>query len=193
MRRRFVKRSALRKPQNVQWSDVSGQFVHATITATAATALVQLQSPTSLASLTADPPEDLTILRMRGTYEVTMAAAASAGNWTLALTVADVTWTPGARFATDSDKRILWSKTFGWRGAAAANTIIWSPPGHFQDTAAGVVQPVDPEIVTLDIAPKVKLEPGRALYLVAYENIDGVTFSVSSQEMRLLYKRSGRR
>lgn len=188
MRRKFVKRSG-RRPANMQWSDVSSVWSFAGISATTATALVQLQSPTSLAALTSDPPEDLTLLRIVGTYTVALSAT-SGQNWTLALIVSDVTWTPGATVAADNDKRLLWQRTYVTGTAATAQ---YSPPGlYYEATAQGF--PCHPSLVTVDITPRVKVEAGKALYLVAYENVATAgTLVTTSTSMRVLYKRSGRR
>lgn len=184
-RRNFVRRGG-RKPVNMQWSDVSGQFVFAAVAATSTSVLVQLQSPAALNSLTADPPEDLTVLRMVGQFGVSISAATA--SWSLALTVADVTWTPGATMSVDNDKRILWQQEYR-TGAAAGN---WLPPGMYTEGGAQLF-PGWWEMTGLDISPKVKVEAGKALYLVAYENTGAATFTVTCNSMRLLYKRSGRR
>lgn len=177
-----------KKPQNVQWAAVAGQFLINGVTVTSASVLVQLQAPASLAALTADPPEDLTILRMRGSFSFLVTGSATA-RWTLALTVQDTVWAPGTDFNTDSDKRILWSRKFN---ATNATSDLWMPPGTFNAAAAGP-QASDPRVTEVDIAPKVRIQTGQALHLVAYEDNSGGTVTVSSDEMRILYKRSGRR
>lgn len=178
-----------RRPQNVQWADVSGQFALSAVVATTAVVLIQLQAPASLAALTSDPPEDLTILRMRGAY-FTSIGSGSAYNWTLALLVQDTTWTPGATFNVDADKRILWSRTY--QGNASTAALNYSPPGLVYETG-GAQFPAHPAILTVDIAPKVKIQSGQALHLVAYENGASPSLTIISSEMRVLYKRSGRR
>lgn len=188
MRRKFAMRRGTRKPANVQWADVSTVFVFASVTATTATPLVQLQAPTSLAALTSDPPEDLTVMRMVGSFQVTLAGSAT-GRWSLALTVADVTWTPGATISVDNDKRLLWQRQYA---ATNATSDSWSPPGTLANPAfAGIPCPTDQ--VTLDINPRVKVESGKALYLVAYEDAGAASLTLVSHSMRVLYKRSGRR
>lgn len=172
----------------MQWSDVSAQWTFASIVSTTATVLIQLQSPAALNNLTADPPEDLTILRVVGDYLVRMTSGD--GNWTLALLVADVTWTPGATISVDNDKRILWQKTYQVFGTAAE--AVWHPPGMYKE-AGGTTFPGDPSMTHIDISPKVKVEAGKALYLVAYENSGAEDLIVNSVTMRVLYKRSGRR
>lgn len=190
MRRRVTRSFGSKKPQNVQWADVSGQFLLNGITATTAVILVQLQAPASLAALTSDPPEDLTILRMRGTFGV-FASVSTAFSFTLALLVQDVTWTPGATFTVDADKRILWSRTFLNEPASTA-APSWQPPGTYLE-AGGTRFPTHPSIITVDIAPKVRVQSGQALHLVGYENSGAFAGTVISSEMRVLYKRSGRR
>lgn len=164
---------------------MSGQWVLAGTAVTTAVPLLQLQSPTNLSNLTADPPEDLTVLRVVGDFQVQLTIVTA--NWSLALIVADVTWTPGATIAVDNDKRILWQMTY----VSIDSVVNWIPPGTFLDT--GVVTMAPREAVHIDIAPKVKVEAGKALYLVAYENVAGGTLTTSSATMRVLYQRSGRR
>lgn len=188
MRRRFVRRNAPKK-QNVQWSDISGQFTLSAVGSTSTAILVQLQSPASLAALTSDPPEDLTVLRVKGFFSVTLSAAASAAQWDLALLVQDTTWTPSATITTDNDKRMLWTRTFA---AGTTNAIhTWREPGYLEIAATAFVD--QRGMVEVDIAPKVRIEAGKALFLVAYESVTGRDLTVNSSNMRLLYKRSGRR
>lgn len=169
------------------WAGVSGQFAFGSVAVTSTVTLIQLQapSPASFASLTSDPPEDLTILRMVGDF-TTVLTVTTAAVWTLALTVADVTWTPGATSVVDADKRLLWVRTFD---APSAATWAWRPPGY---TAVNNVGFGYTEAHHLDIAPKVKVEAGKALYLVAYEESGDATLLVSSVNMRVLMQRTGR-
>lgn len=186
---RSMRRNARRpgvKPA-VQWSDVSGQWLFAGAAATSTATLIQLQSPANLSNLTADPPEDLTILRMVGDFSVQLSANAS--SWTLALLVADVTWTPGTTVSVDNDKRLLWQQTFTNNDGSAIRD--WYPPGMFEDGTTVFPQANNP--THLDITPRVRIEPGKALTLVAYENVGAGTLTSSSVSMRVLYKRSRRR
>lgn len=184
-RRTFVKRV---RP-NRQWSGVASDFT-LNVTATGNVPLIQLQSPATLANLTADPPEDLTIMRMVGEFLVSINGP---GGWILGLTVADVTWTPGATFNVDADKRWLWIQEYH---NPSSSTLTWFPKGIVWDpvTPAFVPTPGDPSTATrLDITPKVKVEDGKALYLVAYEESGSSGLVVSSRLMRVLYQRSGKR
>lgn len=193
MIRRRGRRGVAFRPTRV-WADVSAQFVFTAVATTTPVALVQLQAPSNLSNLTADPPEDLTVLRVRGSFSVTIDSAAFAGSWSLALLVQDTAWTPSTLFTTDADKRILWSRDYEFTSSTSGNIVTWRPPGVFQDGVnAGAAFPCQSEQVTLDISPKVKIEAGKALTLVAYENVDGSTLTVSSQNMRVLFQRSGRR
>lgn len=170
------------------WVDVSGQW-SLTTAVTATATLVQLQAPANLSNLTADPPEDMTVLRVVGDY--TMALSAGPANWTLGLLVADVTWTPGATFTVDADKRILWHRTYEARtGVTLTN---WAPPGYLEVINAAGSFMMQTDAVHLDISPRVRIEPGKALYLVAWENSGAVSLATTSADMRLLFKRSGRR
>lgn len=168
-----------------EWLGLQTTFGLAAVSVTTAVPLLSLQAPTTLA-LTADPPEDLTILRIVGEYSVTISQAAA--RWVLALIVQDVTWTPSATFNLDADKRILWSRTYISESATAA----WSPPGQYSEAGAVVSNTVR-EAVSLDITPKQKVEAGRALYLVGYEEGGTSAIGVDTNNMRLLFQRSGRR
>lgn len=173
------------RPSRV-WVGIQDQFSFASQAATGTAVLVQLQAPADLSNLTADPPEDLTVLRVIGDLTVTLAST-SAGSWTLALLVQDTTWTPTTRFEDDADKRILWAQNYT---SLAAATYVWTS-GYL--AVNNVPTPGVPrEMTRLDIAPKVRIEAGKALYLVAYEQSGTTTFSVESQNMRLLFQRSGR-
>lgn len=190
MRRSFKRAFSARRPARPSrvWVDVAGQFALSGVSSTTAVVLVQLQAPSDLSNLTADPPEDLTVLRMRGSFACSMGGPA---NWTLALLVQDTMWSPSAVFSADADKRVLWCRTFS---TTAAVTHRWEPPGYMTWDPAGTPQVVSqPGVTELDISPKVKVEAGKALYLVAYENGGASSMTVVSTEMRLLFQRSGRR
>lgn len=183
--RRYAGRAPAR-PSRV-WADVSTQFA-LDVTATGTATLLQLQAPSDLSNLTADPPEDLTVLRIRGSFNCRLSGTA---NWTLALLVQDTSWTPSSTFTADADKRVLWSRTFD----ALSNVIHeWRAPGYLMFDTAGTVQLVSqPDVTMLDISPKVRIEAGKALYLVAYENSGAAGLQVGSEEMRVLFQRTGRR
>lgn len=186
--RRFVRRA--NGPDRV-WAGIAQQWVLSGITDSTAVALVQLQQPASLAALTSDPPEDLTILRIRGEFSVQ--ATEGANSFVLGLTVQDTAWTPTAGTSgwnTDSDKRWLWSQTYSTGQATGA--VGWSPPGQLE--SAGVTVCSAPrEAVSLDIAPKVRVSSGQALYLVGYELTGTEALTVTGLTIRMLYQRSGRR
>lgn len=160
----------------------------AAATGTTSSALLQMQAPTDVTNLTADPPEDLTILRIVGDFNVIISGAPA--TWVLALIVQDQTWTPGATFAVDADKRILWSQTYITQHTDT--THAWDPPGTLGVNGA-VVGMAPEKSVHVDISPKVKVECGKALFLVAYENAGAETFSCGGHNMRLLFQRSRRR
>lgn len=189
-----VNRSAGRRPGSYRpdrdWAALNAGWSFAAVAETSVSPLVELQAPLNLgAPLTADPPEDLTVLRVVGDFRVTMSVVNS--SWTLALLVQDVTWTPVA-FNLDSDKRILWNRPFStfWSTGGA----VWTEGDVVFDTADPSRMP---HLATgwthIDIQPKVRVSPGKALYLVAYENIGASTFTTSAANMRVLYQRSGRR
>lgn len=175
------------------WADVSGQWLHSAITAPATATLIQLQSPANLSSLTADPPEDLTVLRVVGEFEVTISGTSF--DWILALSVADVTWTPAATIAADNDRRILWEQRFTDMSTGSQGTT-YAMGGAVTFLGAAGTEAVAwscPQKSTIDIKPKVKIEAGKALILAAYEESNGATFTTTSFNMRVLYQRSGRR
>lgn len=185
--RRFARRSrpvARGVRPSRMWAGVSGEWLMNAVTATTAVPLVQLQAPASLASLTSDPPEDLTVLRLVGSFNVQLSTTSA---WALALTVADVTWTPGSNILVDSDKRLLWMRVYS---AAAAAVYAWREPGYL--AVNNVVACSAEGHVNIDISPKVKIEAGKALYLVAYESTGAAEFTTTSSCMRLLVQRSGR-
>lgn len=184
--RRFVRRGPGARPSRT-WADVSNEFVLSGIAATGSATLIQLQAPASLASLTSDPPEDLTLLRIRGQFFCQIAAGPA--TWTLALLVQDTTWTPSSTFSVDADKRILWSQTFNNFSNVSTR---WVEPDYMQWDIAGTIQISQTAANTVDIAPKVKIEAGKALFLVGYEDVNGGTLDVTSQNMRVLFQRSGR-
>lgn len=186
MRRGFTPRAG-RPRVNMQWAAVDGQFLFSAITATAVAPLIQLQEPASLASLTADPPEDLTVLRVVGDFTATLD---SAGSWTLGLMVADVTWTPGTDFSADADKRVLWHRTFTLVGTG---DVSWKQTEYVQFNIPAGTFIFQQTVTHIDISPKVKVEAGKALYLVAWENTASGALTVATDDMRVLFKRSGRR
>lgn len=189
--RRFGRRPgrSAGRPTRV-WADVSQQFLLNSITATGTATLVSLEAPASLAGLTADPPEDMTILRLVGSFSFSFTVAATS-RWTLALLVQDTTWTPSGTFTADADKRILWSRTFR-QPVGVIQT--WSEPGVlYYDLAGTVAVAGQVGATSIDIKPMVKIEAGKSLYLVGYEDIGGGTILVTSANMRLLFQRTGRR
>lgn len=193
MRRNSRFRSAPRgaRPSRT-WADISSVWLHSGVTATSAATLISMQAPTSLAALTSDIPEDLTILRIRGSFNVQLDAVATSGNWTLALIVQDTTWTPGATVSVDNDKRMLWLQDYAVRLRTSGAAQNWEQGGIYQE-GAELPAPCNPMYTTVDIAPKVKIEPGKALFLVAYENVDGASFTTGSTNMRVLVQRTARR
>lgn len=182
--KRGFRRSRAERP-SVQWLSLSPVWNTGAVAATTAVSMLQLEAPTLTgAVLTATPSEELTLIRIVGDFLVLLSAAAS--SWTLALMVNDATWTPGATFTVDADKRVLWHQTYVNLNGAGA--LQWTPPGIFNDLSMA-----PREAVHLDINPKVRLEPGKALYLILYENSGAGTLTTLSNDMRVLYSRAKRR
>lgn len=170
------------------WSSLASRFSLSSVTATTAQVLISLEAPTDLSALTSDPPEDLTILRIVGTYSIAVAQATVGGS-VLAMLVQDQTWTPSTAFATDADKRILWHRTYA--GLPAGYNL--TPPGRVTDSTGATVFATEEAQCSIDISPKVKIEPGKALFLVYYESsASAAEVSVGSFDMRVLYQRTGR-
>lgn len=183
-RRSFGRRAA---PSRV-WQDLTTAF-DVGYTATTATALRSYEAPTGIVQ-TADAPEDVTILRMIGDLEVQLDQGSSA--WVLGLIIQDTTWTPNGSFADDADKPWMWLQTYG----TGVNTgLVMQPPGYFTTTQSMTVVGggLPREALRVDITPKRKLEAGKSLYLVGYEELGASTLTVRSRNMRLLYQRSRRR
>lgn len=176
---------------NKFWQELQTTWVMSQ-SASAVVSLLQLQAPAA-GTLTALPPEDVTILRVVGGFTVNLTAESA---WTLGLLVADVTFTIGS-FPTDSDKRILWSQTY--RIAASTASLAgfagasWSPPGQQEISATtDLVVQCNREAVYLDISPNVKLEAGKALFLCAWEDSGSATLTVAGLNVRALLQRTRR-
>lgn len=188
-RMRSFRRGAPRPERD--WCSLTTNFTLSALTATGTSALVVLQQPTDLSNLTSDPPETLTVLRIVGNFDCSLTGA-TAAQWTLALTVQDASWTPASGttgFRDDSDKRLLWTRTFQ---ATNATSDTWYGDGTRLANAV-VVGHAQPAYTQVDIAPKVRIQAGQALYLVGYEQAGAGTLTVTTANMRMLYQRSGRR
>lgn len=173
------------------WADVSAAWAFSAIAVTTSTRIMSMEMPTSMVNLTADPPEDITVLRIVGSFVLSLATA-NAGVWNLALIVQDHTWTPGATITLDNDKRILWQREFNATAVSGWTSESWEPPDTHLVT--GTLQHLArSEAMQVDLTPKVKLEAGKALYLVAYEAVDGGTLTLTSNSMRVLFQRTRRR
>lgn len=183
--RSFRPRNAAAKPTRV-WVSANTGFLLSSITTTSSSIVMQMQQPTDVTNLTADPPEDITILRVVGEFSVNVDTACI---WVVGLTVQDTTWTPATLWPTDADKRWLWVRAFNQVAAEAGS---WSPPGLYRASTASAF-PGEMEMTRVDIAPKVKLEAGKALFLVAYEQGGASTMTLTGISVRLLFQRARRR
>lgn len=198
MRRRSSFGSRGQRPAR-QWLPLAGSAI-SSATGTTSVSLYGLQAPTVTigTDLTSDPPEDVTIMRVVADIQVVMTTVSAGARWILGLLVQDRTWTPGATFAVDADKRFLWTMTYNYP-ANSTNTpglTAWTywPPGLIQVSAtADQFFECPREAVHIDIAPKVRLEDGKALHMVAYEEAGATSFTCTIQSMRLLMQRSRRR
>lgn len=170
-----------------EWIALDGVPFNAVSSTATAVALYSFQAPTVTmgTALNFDPPEDLTLLRLRGSMLVTIS---DTGAWALALTVQDTAWTPGT-YITDGDKRYLWTQVYqnlssgpmGWTESCCSNN-----PG----TQVLFTSPKD--VASFDIAPKVRLEAGKALFMVAYEIVGAATMTVTLHSLRILQQRASR-
>lgn len=183
--KRGFQRSRRERPA-VSWLSLSPVWTLST-SATVAVPLLQMEAPVlTAAPITSAVPEDLTLLRIVGDFSLSLNTAAQA--WTIGLTVQDATWTPGATFSVDADKRILWHMSYQ---NSVGSLQSWVPPD--QGINGALIYQAAREAVHVDISPRVKLENGKALYLVAWENSGAGTLTSSSFDMRLLYSRAKRR
>lgn len=189
-KRRFAGRGAGGRPTRT-WMSLETTWSTGTLSATTATSLLALQAPTAGGTITSDPPEDMTLLRIIAEHRVIHSAAVA--EWVVALTVQDTTWTPSSTFADDADKRILYAKAYANPTATArthhppGQTVL--DPGGTPAFAGGTER----QLCFIDIAPRVRLEPGKALFLVCYEQAGTGTFELDAQFARVLFQRSARR
>lgn len=184
MNRRFVRRGGAARGPSRQWTELSTTWAIGAAAATTSAVLWGLQSPAAQAGLTALPPADIVIMRIRGSFSVNISAGAAL--WVLGLTVQDQAWTPGATFALDADKRWLWLRTFST--FLKTGPVLWTEPGHCQDSSDPALTWSDFRYTEVDLSPKAKLEAGQGLYLVAYEAAGAGTFTTSSVDVRMLWQ-----
>lgn len=140
--------------------------------------------------LTAEPPEDMVLLRIMALMTIAMTATSDFG---IGFMVADRTWTPigTTRITPDLDKRFLWWREVGTSGAAD----MYAPQYFKAGGGTGAVPnsiPVDRDPTWFDISPKVRIEDGKHLLAVTYNSGAGSTGCVV-QELRILMQRAGRR
>lgn len=190
MRRRFA-RGTRRSGPSRAWTDVSTRWAFTGTTSTTAQQLISFEMPTSMVGLTADPPEDITILRIVGSYNCQVTTDVTA-RWSLAVIVQDTTWTPGSTVSIDNDKRVLWQRQFSPAAVTGWTSSTWYAPDTVlhQGTLGYIARSEGSHV---DLAPKAKLEAGKSLYLVAYEDAGAGSITVSSVSMRVLFQRTRRR
>lgn len=182
-----------RRPAH-QWLGMVLNPANATTTAGAGVTvfkLFQFESPTITVgtALTADPPEDQILDRLIWTGSLTNAGAA--GRSQIGFILVDATWTPQGTTAItpDLDKRWLW-----WRDYQFENTgdfvnqhQMLIGTSHLSNAMMAETNPT-----FMDISPKVKLEDGKALCLVTYQDTALQTTAYSGF-LRILMHRAGRR
>lgn len=201
MRTRFSRSSGGRRPAQRaarperQWLPLDGTPFSA-VTATSASRIFGLEEPTVTlgTALTSDPAEDVVVDRIMGQHQVTLSSGAI---WQLALLVTDTVWTPTS-FLADADKRFLWTYTYSSTAGIDGETgRSWQPPGQMAVTSGTAGESTfvqcDRTAVMIDVTPKVKVSPGQALVLVAYETTGAATFSMTMFTWRLLIHRAKRR
>lgn len=178
------------------WQDVARNWTHSSITASSIASILAFEAPAA-GTLTSLPPEDVTILRVVGDYSLIMSGV---GNWTLGLMMVDPGWTPAlvasSGFQVDADKRVLWHRSHDTTLAsslAGYTDSNWYPPGHHLIRATANLLCSADGMTHIDIQPKVKLEAGKSLSLVAWENGGTGTLTTTSLDMRVLFQRSRRR
>lgn len=193
--RRFIRRGPMRRgadrPER-RWVSLNTGWSTGTLSATTTQTVMNMEMPTNTTALTSAFPEDLTIMRIMGEFDVTMTGAA---DWVMYLLVADASWTSGG-FAADADKRILWSQAYQSFGTGFTGYVLtrWSPPGQlYQSATASQVTGCPRNAVSIDIKPKVKIGAGQSLFLVSNELTGAATFEVNARTMRALVQMSRRR
>lgn len=194
MRGRFVRRTVTRsvrqRPER-EWLALGSSAMNSTGATVATTQLLAFESPTLAVGtpLTADPPQDRTVLRLIGSLTWSQATAGNTVHVGLILT--DRSWTPvgTTNITADLDKRWLW-----WREFSMAVGAAWTAE-TFSDAGGGIHVndlPVEKDFTRFDITPKVKLEDGKVLSLVIYQN-GATAVTCSSRDIRILLQRAGRR
>lgn len=192
------RRFAGRRRKELEWLGLPPTALAASTTATTALShLFGFEAPvvTVGTALSSDPPADRIIQRITGELRVKLTGS---GSFTLGLLVVDRTWTPqGGTFSVDADKRILWSRTYDSAELAGNVTgftsVSWSAPNHMLVNATtDLLTECDRGAVYIDVAPKVRLEDGKSLAIIAWENEDGATLILNMVWMRLLLSRAGR-
>lgn len=153
-------------------------------------------SLTAGTALTSDPPEDQVIDRIMASIQVNLAGA---GSWTLALLMADRTWTApsgSTKYSDLSDKRILWSCNYDSNKLTTFTGFVsaeWAPPGHLViDATTDLITQCSDRAVLMDIKPKIRIEDGKALYWLATEESGTASFSSTCYWFRMLLHRAGR-
>lgn len=154
---------------------------------TTVTSLISFEAPTLVAGtpLTADPPQDRTILRIVGQLQV--AGAAATGSLGMGLMVCDRVFAPTSgtgRMTPDLDKRWLW-----WRETLLRSGESWDAQ-HYLSTG-GVLSPnnVPPErdFTMFDISPKVRLEDGKQLAFITFQDTALMAPVITLMEVRVLF------
>lgn len=179
-----------------QWLPIPATSLLSAVTVSTTAQVLAFEAPTVTPGtpVTADPPEDQVLDRVTGSLRVTLTGA---GVWVLSLLMVDRTWTPiGGEFATDADKRILWSKTYDSQSLstlAGFTGVTWSKAHMFITATAPLVVEQPESMGYVDITPKVKLEDGKQLIFLASECSGAASFSVTADWMRILMHRAGRR
>lgn len=174
---------------------VTNFFAGATTGATSQVLAFEAPTITPGTAVTADPPEDQILDRIVAEFRVDLNGI---GSWTVGLMLVDRTWTQSStgEMAPDGDKRILWYETYESVVFALAGltTTSWVPPNSLQIQATTpVIGECDWRATHLDITPKVRLEDGKQLVFVAWENSGTATLTFTTRSMRILMHRAGRR
>lgn len=169
-----------------QWQGISNAL-NATFDGTVTKSLLLAFEAPTPGSLTSMPPEDVTLMRVLVDLEVTLTAAMRY-RATLGLMVADVSWTPQLNFQDDADKRWLWTQTYGHLN----DTVTVYGPAGVTANATTITSGVPREATRIDVAPRARLEQGKALYLVCYGSGAMNTVSTAGDMARVLWQRSRR-
>lgn len=195
MQRRWSRHGSAKPARQWLGIPVTTFFAAQSVGATSQVLAFEAPTITPGTAVTADPPEDQIIDRIVAEMQVVINGT---GSWTLALMVVDRTWTQTStgEMAPDADKRILWYCTYeaGIQALPGLTNTSWAPPNYMSIQATTPLYlECDWRATHVDISPKIRLEDGKQLVWVCWEESGTALFTMATRTMRLLMHRAGRR